>query len=75
MQNQAGLKNMCKKTRETCARLIFSICHKLLMNAELCGLVLLGRRLKKGYHQIWEANLQTLGPMFQHLLILAHQKF
>jgi hypothetical protein len=27
------------------------------------GLVL-APRLKKGYHQIWEANLQPLGPMF-----------
>jgi hypothetical protein len=41
---------------------------KLLINAELYGLVL-APRLKKGYHPIWEANLQTLGPMFQHLLI------
>jgi hypothetical protein len=32
----------------------------LLINAELCGLVLTPS-LKKGYHQIWEANLQTLG--------------
>ncbi len=24
---------------------------------------------KKGYHPIWEANLQPLGPMFSHLLI------
>jgi hypothetical protein len=46
----------------------FQICPKLLKNAELCGLVL-DPRLKKGYHQIWEANLQPLGPMFQHLLI------
>jgi len=46
----------------------FSICPKLLINAENYGLVL-GPRLKKGYHQIWEANLQALGPMFQHLLI------
>jgi hypothetical protein len=46
----------------------FSICPKLLINAELYGLVL-APRLKKGYHQIWEANLQLLGPMFQYLLI------
>jgi hypothetical protein len=32
----------------------------LLINAELYGLVL-ASRLKKGYHQIWEANLQPLG--------------
>ncbi len=25
-------------------------------------------RLKKGYHQIWEANSQPLGPIFQHFL-------
>jgi hypothetical protein len=30
-------------------------------------------RLEKGYHPIWEANLQLLGPMFQHLLISWHQ--
>jgi hypothetical protein len=35
----------------------FSICPKLLINAELYGLVLVPR-LEKGYHQIWEANLQ-----------------
>jgi hypothetical protein len=29
----------------------------------------LAPRLEKEYHQIWEANLQPLGPMFQHLLI------
>jgi hypothetical protein len=46
----------------------FSICPKLLINAELSGLVL-ARRLKKGYHQIWEADVQPLGPMFQHLII------
>jgi hypothetical protein len=32
---------------------IFSTCPKLLMNAELYGLVL-APRLKKGYHRIWE---------------------
>jgi hypothetical protein len=46
----------------------FSICSKLRMNAELYELVL-APRLKKGYHQIWEANLQPLGAIFQHLLI------
>jgi hypothetical protein len=29
----------------------------------------LAPRLKKEYHQIWETNLQPLGPMFQHLII------
>jgi hypothetical protein len=24
---------------------------------------------KEGYHQIWEANLQPLGLMFEHLLV------
>jgi hypothetical protein len=49
---------------------IFSICPKLLINAELYGLLLaLGVTKKKGYHRIWEANLQLLGPMFQYLLI------
>jgi hypothetical protein len=51
---------------------IFSICPRLLINAELCGLDL-ARRLKKGYHKIWEPNLQHLGPMFQHLLMSCHQ--
>jgi len=46
----------------------FSICPKLLINAEFYGLVL-APRLKKGYHQALEVNLQPLGPMFQHLLI------
>ncbi len=46
-----------------------SICPKLLINAELYGLVLAPRR-KKGHHQIWETDLQPLGPMFQHLLII-----
>jgi hypothetical protein len=45
---------------------IFSICPKLLINAELYGLVL-APRLEKGCHPIWEADLQPLGPMFQHL--------
>jgi hypothetical protein len=47
---------------------VFSVCPKLLINAELYGLVL-APRLKNGYHLIWEANLQPLGPMFQHLLM------
>ncbi len=46
---------------------IFSICAKLIINAELYGLVL-APRLEKGYHRIWEANLQPLGQMLQHLL-------
>jgi hypothetical protein len=44
---------------------IFSICPKLLIYAELYGLIL-APRMEKGYHGIWEANLQPLGPMFQH---------
>jgi len=41
---------------------IFSICPKLLINAELYGIVISPRQKKKGYQQIWEANLETLGP-------------
>jgi hypothetical protein len=41
---------------------------QVVINAELYGLALVPR-LKKGYHQIWEANLQLFGPMFQYLLI------
>jgi len=40
----------------------------VLIKAELYGLVL-APRLEKGYHQIWEANVQPLGPMFKHLLV------
>jgi hypothetical protein len=39
---------------------IFSICPKLLINAELYGLVL-APSLERGYHGIWEANLQPFG--------------
>jgi hypothetical protein len=46
----------------------FSICPKLLTNAEHYGHVLTPR-LKKGYHQIRDVNLQPLRPMLQHLLI------
>jgi hypothetical protein len=49
---------------------IFSICLKLLTNAELYGLVF-GPEAKKGYQQIWEANLQPLGlmlPSFTNIL-------
>jgi hypothetical protein len=41
------------------------------MNAEHYGLVLAPRQ-KKGYHQIWEANLQPLGanvPAFINILM------
>jgi hypothetical protein len=41
---------------------------QVLINAELYGLVV-APRLEKGYNQIWEANWQPLGPIFQHLLI------
>jgi hypothetical protein len=40
---------------------IFSICPKFHINAELYDLVL-ALRLKKGYHQMSETNLQSLGP-------------
>jgi hypothetical protein len=52
--------------------IINSIWPKLLINVELCGL-LLGPSLKKGYHQIWEPNMQLLAPMFYYLLISRHQ--
>jgi hypothetical protein len=39
---------------------IFSICLKLLTNAELYGLVF-GPEAKERYQRIWEANLQPLG--------------
>jgi hypothetical protein len=34
----------------------FSICPQVLINADLYHLVL-APKLKKGYHQFWEANL------------------
>jgi len=37
---------------------IFSIYTAILMNAELYGHELYGPKVKKPYHQIWEANLQ-----------------
>jgi hypothetical protein len=43
---------------------------KLLINAEFYELVL-APKLKKGYHQIWEANLQPLGtnvPAFINIM-------
>ncbi len=48
---------------------ILSICPKLLINAEFLWPSIGPKVEKQGYHQIWEANLQPLGPMFQHLLI------
>jgi hypothetical protein len=39
----------------------FSISPKLLINTELYGCVLAPRLKKKGYHAIWETNLQPLG--------------
>jgi hypothetical protein len=50
----------------------FSICPKLLINAEFYGLVL-GPRLKKGYHQILGGQFATLGanvPAFINILTL-----
>jgi len=40
---------------------MFSMCPKLLINAELYGLVLAPPSLEKGYHGIWEADLQAFG--------------
>jgi hypothetical protein len=37
--------------------LLFSICLKLLINAELFMVLALALRLKQGYHPIWKANL------------------
>jgi hypothetical protein len=50
---------------------IFNL-SQLLVNAELSGLVL-ALRVKERYHRLWEANLEALGSMFQHLLISWHQ--
>jgi hypothetical protein len=48
---------------------IFSICPKLLMNAEIYGVVL-APRLKKRIPSILGSQFATLGgPMFQHLLV------
>jgi len=53
---------------------IFSICPKLLINAEVYGLVL-APSLEKGYHQIWEANLQPLGPNNKPKMLKVGPKF
>jgi hypothetical protein len=52
----------------------FSICPKLQINAALYGLVF-APRLKKGYHQIWEANLQPLGPICNPKMLKVDPKF
>jgi hypothetical protein len=41
-----------------------SICPNLALNAEHYDLVFSPRQKKKGYHQIWEANLQPLGTQY-----------
>jgi hypothetical protein len=51
------------------------ICPKLLINAEFYGLVLAPRLKKKGYHQIWEANLQLLGPICNPKMLKIGPKF
>jgi hypothetical protein len=44
----------------------FSICPKLVINAEHYGLVF-GPKAEKRIPSKLEANVQPLGPMFQHL--------
>jgi hypothetical protein len=41
---------------------------QVLINAERFGLILAPRLKKRIPSKIWEANLQPLGPIFQHLL-------
>jgi hypothetical protein len=53
---------------------IFRICPKLLINAEFYGLVL-ALRLKEGFHGIWEANLQPLGPNNKPKMLKVDPKF
>jgi hypothetical protein len=53
---------------------IFSSCPKLLINAKLHGLVLVPR-MKKGYHQIWEVDVQPRGPNNNPKLIKVGPKF
>ncbi len=53
---------------------IFSICFKqlLIRNAELYSFVLTPSLKKKGYHEIWEANVQPLGanvPAFINIMM------
>jgi hypothetical protein len=52
----------------------FSIFPKLLINTELYGCAL-APRLNKGYHPIWEANLQRLGPTFQQFFNILPSMF
>ncbi len=56
-------------TMYICLQDILFICiFVLLALLNFMGLYL-APRLEKGYHRIWEATLQPLGPMLQHLLI------
>jgi hypothetical protein len=48
---------------------IFSICPKLLINAELYGIVIRPRLKKKDTNKFGKPIWKPLGPMFQHLLI------
>jgi hypothetical protein len=51
-----------------------SICPKLAINAEHYDLVFSPRQ-KKGYHQIWEANLQSLGTNVPALINIMSSMF
>jgi hypothetical protein len=50
-------------------KIIFSICPKLLINAELYELVFGPKAGKKGTIEFGRPICNPLGPMFQHLLI------
>jgi hypothetical protein len=54
---------------------IFSVCFKLLINAEFYGLVLAPRAEEKDTIEFGKPICNPLGPMFQHLLMSLYQMF
>ncbi len=53
--------------KESCCKAGVILLQDYAVLLDYLGLVL-ATMLKKGYHQIWEANLQPFGPMFQQFI-------
>jgi hypothetical protein len=71
--NLAGPKGFTLRVKAVIEKK-FSIFPKLLINNELYGCAL-APRLRKGYHPIWEANLQPLGPNNKPKMLKVGPKF
>jgi hypothetical protein len=56
---EIGPKGFTRRVKTELEKKIYNLL-KFLINPNFTGFVL-GRRLEKGYHQIWELNLQPLG--------------